>query len=187
MKTRSIQRPLNVQFPSHNPDWAKKADINAPGQWHRYYSTHPQYVLNLLNKGGANVKMVPATKFGCRSTVSFDCIIDGHLCKFDFNDHEIINRDESIKYKAYFKFHFHESHLEGPNEKNIFPFSPVNFHDWVLYDKLNKEINYVAKGKVLNNQAPAGNAIERRNKVHTMLRKVYGNELDAGRYPKEEF
>ena len=187
MKTRSIQRPLNVQFPSHNPDWAKKADINTPGQWHRYYSTHPQYVLNLLTKGGADVEMVPATNFNCRSTVSFDCLIDGHLCKFDFNDHEIINRDESIKYKAYFKFHFHESHLEGPNEKNLFPFSPVNFHDWVLYDKLTEEINYVAKGKVLNNQAPAGNAIERRNKVHTMLRNAYGNELDAGRYPKEEF
>jgi len=180
-------KDMKVQFPSPNPNWSRKPNPEEPGQWHKYYSTHPQYILNLLRKGGAEIEMVPATNFDCRSTVSIDCMIDGHLCKFDFNDHEIIDRDVSERYKAYFKFHFHSSHLEGPREKNLFPFSPVNFHDWGLYERLEPMINYVAKGKILNNQAPAGAAIERRNLVHTMLRKTYGNQLDAGRYPKEEF
>ena len=178
---------MKVKFPSFNSDWAKKPDINAHNQWHRYYSTHPQYVLNLLTKGGADVEMVPATNFDCRSTVSFDCLIDSHLCKFDFNDHEIVDRDVSSKYKAYFKFHYHESHSVGPREKNIFPFSPVNFHDWDLYNKLQPIINYTAKGKVLNNQAPAGNAVERRNHVAKILKEAFNDNLDMKRYPKEEF
>ena len=178
---------MKIKFPSPNPDWARKDDINAPNQWHRYYGTHPQYVLNLLSKGGADIEMVPATDFECRSMISFDCLIDGHLCKFDFNDHEIIDRDISAPYKAYFKFHYHESHSEGPRSENIFPFSPVNFHDWDLYKKLEKEINYVAKGKVLNNQAPAGAAVERRNKVAKILKDAYKTQLDRERYPKEEF
>ena len=33
---------------------------------------------------------------------------------------------------------------------NIFSFSPVNFHDWDLYNKLEPIINYTAKGKILN-------------------------------------
>ena len=178
---------MKIKFPAPNPDWVRKPDINAANQWHRYYSTHPQYVLNLLTKGGADVEMVPATNFKCRSTVSFDCLIDGHLCKFDFNDHEIVDRDVSSKYKAYFKFHYHESHDIGPREKNIFPFSPVNFHDWDLYNRLHPTINYTAKGKVLNNQAPAGAAIARRNHVAKILEETFSGNLDRARYPKEEF
>lgn len=178
---------MKVKFPSFNSDWAKKPDINAHNQWHRYYSTHPQYVLNLLTKGGADVEMVPATNFDCRSTVSFDCLIDSHLCKFDFNDHEKYDWENAHKYKAYFKFHYHESHSVGPREKNIFPFSPVNFHDWDLYNKLQPIINYTAKGKVLNNQAPAGNAVERRNHVAKILKEAFNDNLDMKRYPKEEF
>jgi len=178
---------MKIKFPAPNPDWARKPDINAANQWHRYYSTHPQYVLNLLTKGGADVEMVPATNFNCRSTVSFDCLIDGHLCKFDFNDHEIVDRDVSSKYKAYFKFHYHESHDIGPREKNIFPFSPVNFHDWDLYNRLHPTINYTAKGKVLNNQAPAGAAIARRKHVAKILEETFSGNLDRARYPKEEF
>ena len=178
---------MKVKFPAPNPKWARKPKATDPGQWHKYYSTHPQYVLNLLTKGGADIEMVPATTFDCRSTVSFDCFIDGHLCKFDFNDHEIIDRDESSKYKAYFKFHYHESHDTGERSENIFPFSPVNFHDWDLYDKLEPIIKYKAVGKVLNNQAPAGNAIERRNHVAKLLIKNFGKNVDRLRYPKEEF
>tara|TARA_R110001599_G_scaffold236496_1_gene435731 strand:- start:293 stop:1186 length:894 start_codon:yes stop_codon:yes gene_type:complete len=187
MKNRVMNKKIKVKFPGPVKSWGRKEDPNEPGQWHRYYSTHPQYVLNLLMKGGADIEMVDATKFICRSTVSFDCLIDGHLCKFDFNDHEIIDRDEAFKYKAYFKFHYHESHGVGASKENIFPFSPVNFHDWDLYNKLQPMINYTAKGKVLNNQAPAGAAVARRNHVHQLLRNAYGNQLDAGRYPKEEF
>jgi hypothetical protein len=176
-----------VQFPSPNPEWARKEDPNALGQWHKYYSTHPQYVLNLLRKGGAKIQMLPATTWKCRSTVSFDCFIDGHLCKFDFNDHEAINRDEAEKYRCYFKFHYHKTHDVGPRAENLFPFSPVNIHDWDLYWKLAPTIKYEAEGKILNNQAPAGNAIARRKYVAEILRKQYGKELDTARYPKEEF
>ena len=173
-----------VKFPEYNPDWGKKTDINAPHQYHRYYSTHPQYVLNLLKVGGAEVEMVPASHFECRETLSFDCIINGHLCKFDFNDHEKYDWKIIKNYKAYFKFHYNDDAINWPN---IFPFSPVNFHDWDLYSKLEPIINYTAKGKILNNQAPAGNAIERRNLVAKMLDQAYGNTVDRHRYPKEEF
>ena len=175
---------MKVQFPAYNPEWSKKADINASNQYHRYYGTHPTYVLNLLVKGGAVVEMVPATNFDCRSNTSFDCKIDDHLCRFDFNDHEQYDWNSVSKYKAYFKFHWTE---EGNNELNIFPFSPVSFHDWDLYDKLKPIINYKAEGKVLNNQAPAGNAIARRNYVAKLLIDNFGNNLDRNRYPKEAF
>jgi len=178
---------MKIKFPKPNPDWTRKPNPETPGQWHKYYSTHPQYVLNLLLKGGAHVDMVPAIDFDCRSSITFDCLIDGHLCKFDFSDHELINRDISYKYRAYFKFHYHESHSIGPREENIFPFSPVNFHDWDLYKKLAPSINYVANGKVLNNQAPAGAAVDRRNLVSKMLTRKYGKILDKARHPKEEF
>ena len=176
-----------VKFPAYNPDWGKKEDLNTPEQYHRYYSTHPEYVLNMLAKGGANVQLVDATQFECRSMTAFDCVVDGYTCRFDFSDHEFIDRNISQKYRAYFKFHFHESHLEGPNEKNLFPFSPVNFHDWDMFWRLAPQITYKAKGKVLNNQAPAGAAVDRRNLVHKMLKEAYGDELDSGRYPKEVF
>ena len=179
-----MKNNMKIKFPSFNPDWEKKQDINAPNQYHRYYSTHPQYVLNLLRKGGADVEMVPATNFGCRETLSFDCTIDGHLCKFDFNDHEKYDWSIIKKYKAYFKFHCGH-HSE--NWPNIFSFSPVNFHDWDLYNKLEPIINYTAKGKILNNQAPAGNAVQRRNHVAKILKDSYGNRVDRNRYPKEEF
>ncbi len=178
---------LHVKFPAPNPDWAKKKDINAPGQWHRYYGIHPEYVLNLLIEGGAEIQMVNATEFECRSTTSFDCVIDGHLCKFDFNDHETVDWSVSQNYKAYFKFHYHESHSAGPEGSNIFPFSPVNFHDWKLYKRLSPIIKYRAVGSVLNNQAPAGAAVERRNLVSKALRDYYGKDLNTNRYPKEDF
>jgi len=175
---------MKVKFPSHNPDWEKKPDINTPHQYHRYYTTHPQYVLNLLIKGGAEAEMVPATNFECRSHLAFDCKIDGHLCRFDFNDHENYDWGAVSKYKAYFKFHYNG---EGLRESNVYPFSPVNFHDWNLYEDLSTKINYTANGKILNNQAPAGAAVTRRNHVHAILRKAYGDQLDVNRYPKEEF
>jgi len=179
-----MKNKMKIQFPSFNPDWAKKPDINAPNQWHRYYSTHPQYVLNLLIKGGADVEMVPATNFGHGGGITFDCIINGHLCKFDFNDHEKYDWGVISKYKAYFKFHYNEDAKEYPN---VFPFTPVNFHDWDLYDKLSPEINYTATGKVLNNQAPTGNAVERRNHVAKILKDAFSTKLDSERYPKEDF
>jgi hypothetical protein len=185
-----MKNNMKIQFPAFNPDWAKKQDINAPHQYHRYYSTHPQYVLNLLIKGGAEVEMVPATDFDCRETVAFDCKIDGHLCRFDFNDHEKYDWPVISKYKAYFKFHYSDEAKSKHNIihfPNIFPFSPVNFHNWDLYNKLEPAINYSAKGKVLNNQAPAGAAIARRNHVAKILKEAFGNNLDRERYPKEEF
>jgi hypothetical protein len=182
-----MKNKMKVQFPSQNPDWARKPKASDTGQWHKYYSTHPQYVLNLLIKAGADIEMVPATTFKCRSTVSFDCIIDGHLCKFDFNDHEKYDRDNAHKYKAYFKFHYNSEADPGLSKENIFPFTPVNFHDWALYNRLAPQINYTAIGKVLNNQAPAGNAVSRRNHVAKLLVDAFGANVDRARYDKEVF
>jgi len=182
-----MKNNMKIKFPLQNPDWARKPDPNDLGQWHKYYSTHPLYVLNLLTKAGADIEMVHATDFKCRSTISFDCIINGHLCKFDFNDHEKYDRDNAYKYKAYFKFHYNGEADPGLSKENIFPFTPVNFHDWDLYNKLKSKINYVAEGKILNNQAPAGNAIGRRTHVAEILESAYGSMVDRDRYPKEEF
>lgn len=179
-----MKNNMKIQFPAFNPEWAKKQDINAPNQWHRYYGTHPQYVLNLLTRAGADIEMVPATNFGHGGGITFDCKINGHLCKFDFNDHEKYDWENAHKYKAYFKFHYNEAAKDWPN---IFPFSPVNFHDWDLYEKLLPNINYIAIGKVLNNQAPAGNAVGRRTHVAKILKEAFGNNLDRERYPKEVF
>ena len=175
---------MNVKFPSYKKEWGKQQDSNAPNQWHRYYSIHIQYVLNILKKGGANIKMIPAEKFKDKDIVSFDCVINNHLCRFDFSDHEKL-KYHSDKYKAYFKFHYKDSHKEVGD--NVFPFSPVNFHDWDLYDQLTNEIKYKCIGKILNNHSPAGAAIERRTYVHKILKSTYGDEVDIDRYSKEDF
>ena len=176
---------MKVKFPSHNPAWTRKPKPTDPDQHHKYYSVHIQYVLNLLRIGGARVEMVSATEFPVRSSVHFDCKINGHLCRFDFSDFEKLNPDILKNYKAYFKFHYH--HINHKKFKNVHPFSPVNFHDWEMYHRVNKTEKYKGRGLILNNQVPAGAAVERRNKVKEMLVTRFGKNVDTKRYDKETF
>jgi hypothetical protein len=172
---------LQNQFPLYNPEWAK---YNKRTEYHRYYNVHIKYVLNLLVKGGVKLDMVSATNFEIRSHLGFDCIINGYLCRFDFNDHEECNLKNIDKYKIYFKFHY--NYLSSYNPI-IYPFSPVNFHEWDLYERLLGEIKYKATGKVLNNQLAHGNAINRRNMVSKILTDNFNEILDRNRYPTETF
>jgi len=172
---------MKVKFPERKKDWISSAESI---QYHRYYPIHIQYVLNLLKHVGATIEMIDPTEFKVRSQVIFDCVIDEKTVRFDFSDFEKLNDNLIDSCHVYFKFHYNDSHLKY---KNVFPFTPVNFHNWTEYHELDKCISYNAKGLVLNNQTPFGAALERRSYVHKILLEKYGNKLSFDRKTQREF
>lgn len=177
---------MKVFFPEYNPDWGKKQDIKIPGQWHRYYDIHYKYFRNLLLDGGAEIEFIDATEF-TQVGLAFELLINDNLVLVDYSDYEKLKLDNYSKYKAVFKFHFNgdkHSHIN-----NLYPFSPVNFDNWELYRQLLKDIEYKAdkNGFILNNQAIAGAAVERRERVRDKLAEVYRDKFDYKLVPQSEF
>lgn len=167
---------MTIEFPRYKTEWAKKQDINQPGQYHRYYGVHIKYIYNLFTYAKEHVELVDATSFKIRSHVGFEMRIDGKLVLVDFSDFQKTDFNKLQNYAAVFKFHYSD---DFKNIKNIHPFSPVNFHDWDLFYKIKDSINYKAEGLILNNQNPAGAAVDRRNKVREVLSKQYGTNYDC--------
>jgi hypothetical protein len=171
---------MKIKFPYRDNNWMS----DDGKEYHRYYPIHIQYVLNMFKYMNLDIEMVDPRTFPIRSQVAFDIFIDSKLIRFDFSDFENLNESQVNLCDVYFKFHYKNSHKKY---KNVFPFTPVNFHNWEEYYKLDKTISYKAKGLVLNNQTPYGAAIERRTYVQTMLLKKYGNDLLYDRKPQSEF
>ena len=165
---------MKVSFPEYNKDWGKDNSKNDV-QYHRYYPIHYKYFYNILIKGGVDVDLIPVNKFDRKSQTDFEIIIDNHLCLVDFSDFQGLKCKEIEKYKAIFKFHYHPKN--HGHIKNVYPFSPVNFHNWDLYKEIIKNNQYTATGKVCNQQSPAGAALDRRNKVRSLLIKEYADNL----------
>jgi hypothetical protein len=154
---------MKIKFPFRDREWSSD---DGTIQYHRYYHIHIEYVLNLFKYIKADIELVDPKTFPIRSHVIFDCYIDNKLVRFDFSDFEQLNEDNILGCDLYFKFHYKDSHDMYPN---VFPFTPVNFHNWEEFYELLDRITYKAKGKVLNNQTPFGAAVERRKYVQEIL------------------
>lgn len=172
---------MNVRFPKRNRTWVSS---DGSVEYHRYYPIHIQYVFNLLEYSRVTIELVEPTEFEIRSQVIFDCMIDEKLIRFDFSDFETLDDSLIDSCHTYFKFHYDESHSKY---KNVFPFTPVNFHNWSEFYELEKSLSYYAKGIVLNNQTPYGAAVERRSYVQKILTDKYGKKLSIDRKTQREF
>ncbi|GAI65494.1 unnamed protein product, partial [marine sediment metagenome] len=72
--------------------------------------------------------------------------------------------------------------------ENTYPLTPISFYDWNRYVKLQAKIEYTCNtDKILNNQKPGADAMERRTRVQKMLKKKYRTDLDMEMTDKETF
>jgi hypothetical protein len=172
---------MKIKFPFRDRGWTFDDDTI---QYHRYYHIHIEYVLNLFKHTNADIELVDPRSFPIRSHVIFDCSINDKLVRFDFSDFEVLKEEHLKSCDVYFKFHYKDSHKAY---HNVYPFTPVNFHNWEEFYELKSSINYRAKGKILNNQTPFGAAVERRAYVQQILKERYGERLSIGRTSQREF
>ena len=152
----------------------------------RYYRMHITYIMNLLKNGGADVHETDTVSTLVNDT-KFEATINGHPVLFDFADHgdRSLAIDITNNYKAVFKMHYHpDYHREL---RNFYPFSPISWYDWNLYQQLQSTVIYNAEGPILNKQRPYGDAILRRKNVQQMLKVKYGTQVDITQSPHELF
>jgi hypothetical protein len=138
---------FNIVFPSHTNQ--------------RYYGIHFQYLLNIFKYLKCNIS------FYERNDDSIVVKIDDK--EFDFN-----YWDDSNKYSITDNFSF-KFHCKEMKEK-VTPFSPISFYDWEQYYRLEKEIEYNPKDKVMigSRQRPYCGALERRIRVQHILKTDFG-------------
>lgn len=174
---------MKVKFPKYNKDWDSKESGGI--QYHRYYNIHFKYILNILKYCNIDIELVNPEYFSLKHKTAFEIEIDDNLVLIDFSDFESLSITEISKYKAVFKFHYNsETHNEIIN---VFPISPVNFHEWPIYYEYVNDYKYRAKGKIYNQQSPAGRAYDRRHYVRNMLIEKYGNDFVYERCHRYEF
>ena len=176
-----------VKFPKYNEAWGVNSNLNPELQYHRYYNIHPDYICNLFKYSKTQIQFLDVNNFKFHNKVCIESYIDDKLVLFDFSDHTSLTYtlDQCSNYTAIFKFHYNE--LLHKDIKNMYTFSPVNFHNWDFYNDIKNAINYKADGLIINKQAPAGNAIARRNMVRELLIKTYKTKVDYAITNKELF
>jgi hypothetical protein len=168
---------LNIKFPIRNTG----------NTFHRFYNIHYNYFLRLLTEAGCKIEMVSHGIFDNYSETAFEIYINGVLVAIDFSDHLKLSVPEYkiSKYKAIFKFHYlPERHSMY---SNIYPVSPVSFHDWGMYKRLKPVIHYTASGSIMCKQIPRAAAKERRDAVQSMLQDKYKNKFDSIILDEESF
>lgn len=176
---------IDVVFPERSESWLGKEGHEF--DYHHYYHIHISYILNMLRDAGLVVKLKSPDKFLTRHRSKFDFKLDGKRVCIDFADHpgNILNPDQRKKYDVIFKMHYDEDkHSDIPN---MFPLSPVSFHNWKRYRIIKREVEYKAEGPIRNNQKPNGAALKRRHYVQDMLRKEYDKEVDCEITHKNQF
>ena len=171
---------MKVKFPKYMSEYGRlSTSIRPPLQWHRYYPIHYDYIKSILISAGCDLEEVdPQTHFNFKFKTAFELLIDNKLVLIDFNDHLglSIKSNDLKKYKCIFKLHYvHDLHH---SYGNVFPFSPVSFNNWNEYDFALKNYKYTCTGKVINKQAIAGNAIQRRTDVREILKGKFDVNFD---------
>ena len=115
----------------------------------RYYNIHARYILSLLSTS-REIQLEKAVTFQATET-SFEVRFGIKRVVFDFSDFlELSSYPELEDLDAVFKFHYTTSRYQ--NVERIYPFFPVSFHEWSLYEKFKRKLTYSAQGKILNNQ-----------------------------------
>ena len=129
---------IPVKFPQYHAPLGgnKHSPLPRAQQLHRYYDIHYRYVLNLLQYVGCQIEYVAFDYFRLLSPTKFEMEFNNALILFDFSDfsHDLEQNIAINDYQAIFKFHYDSRTTQ--QYANVYPFSPVNFHDWALYDQL---------------------------------------------------
>lgn len=151
-------------------------------EYQRYYKYHYTFFLKLFEYAGLNIEFCPSTEI---DAVRFTVNIDGKEVLIDFSDHLQL-LPEVEKYGYCFKSHYdyYTCHCYG----NIFPFTPITFHNWDNYYNFKDKIKYKCNNNlILNNQKAYCGAKVRRLFVQDLLKKKYGNDVDFSITDKETF
>lgn len=151
----------------------------------RYWGIHYKYIHDLLVDWGYDMIFIDdgLDEFGTK----FEVIVDGKRVLFDFSDfgHDVLDKDDRSAYDLYFKFHLQDRKLY---EEGILPFAPISFYDWGRYRELKDKIGYSASGDtVVNCQRPYAGALERRTRVQSAMRAIYGDMFDVSLTGQEEY
>jgi len=146
----------------------------------KYYEIHYQYLLNVLREYHT-IELVPATNLG---KTKFVIKIEDNVILIDFNDFTEIDYSPD-SYDRCFKFHY--NYNLHKNIKNLFPLSPVSFYNWHEFNQNLSKIKYTCNtDKILCNQRPYGDAIQRRKYVQSLLKQKF-QEVDTKIYPQQHF
>jgi hypothetical protein len=169
-----------IDFPQFNSKW--RSDL------HRYYNCHYTYFKNVLSAGGAKINLINSDN-DFKTQTAFELKIDNKRVCVDFSDHiKTIPKEQLSTFDCVFKFHYHDQYR---NVKNMYPFSPVNFHDWTVFYDLVSDPKHVYNPKsdlkIMNNQRPGGAAIERRKHVQQMLIDAFDNQVDISRTSQKQY
>ncbi len=141
-----------------------------PERGQRYYSLHYRFFIEAMRAAGIKVETGAVLH---DYDVSFEARIDGRPVTIDFSDHfhaETLGLDMPI-----FKFHY--SRARHGEIENVFPLSPISFHEWYSVPEI--EYQPAKSRRILNAQRPGGAATERRAAVQAKLRKAFGDDLDT--------
>ena len=148
----------------------------------RYYRVYYGYVLSSLKYLDTDIELMPDSAI---DDAKYLIEVDGQTVVIDYSDHlPLADRHEEFDY--YFKFHYSEGHHE--EYEHVFPFTPISFYDWNQYFQLSDALNYTCTGnQILSRQVPAGNAIQRRRKVQSMLQQRYGSEVSTNKIDQTQY
>ena len=139
----------------------------------RYYASHYRFFFKLLKFLNLDIELYNPEP---RTDNSFIIRIKRKHILIDYSDHLMLAAEVN-NFDGYFKYHYSkECHSSF---KNVYPLTPISFHEWNDYFGLEKFISYKCNtDRILNNQKAGATAKARRTKVREMLKDKYGNLLD---------
>jgi hypothetical protein len=121
---------------------------------------------------------------------SYEIMVDGTKVVLDFGDWHLVN-NIAHTYEHWLRFHFHSSYKSYPW---LGSFPPANFKDWATYDRIQREVraerDWQTVTTILNNQHPHPFLDSRRRRrfmVQGMLRHYFGDRVDFGLTPQDDF
>jgi len=143
-----------------------------------YYEAYVGYMLGIFMDNNISIMTRGHAVFNL-----FHVKINDKQVIMDFSDFNNINSKYYGKY-PYFKFHWSKKYSSGFPMSH--PFTPISFYDWREFRDMKKNISYSCNSDmVLCMQRPRGAAINRRNFVHKMLKKRYGDNFGCN-FVKEQ-
>jgi len=154
----------------------------------RYYPTHYLFFINLARAAGVNVRFtLPPRADSQKGTGRRGFIFKyyGQDVLVDFGDHPT-EAEDIDNFGTVFRYHY-SKRRHGPRE-NVFPLTPISFHNWGQFSRMRKKINYRANAPwILNNQRPRHAAVKRRRRAQFILREAFGAKADFSMTGQEAF
>lgn len=150
----------------------------------KYYARHYAFFLSLFKFMYLNIELCDPEPRSA-NLGGFVIRIDGKRILMDFADF-LEPVEDSNDFDACFKNYYSIEHCG--QHKNIYPISPISFHDWEEYYEFKKLIKYKCNTDcILNNQKVQHGKKKRRMIVRKTLKDRYGDLVDGKITDKVEF